>query len=359
MTITRAMIATGGTGGHIFPALAVAQAIKAENPGVEILFVGGQGPEEKLAQAAGLQFAGLPVRGVLGRGVKGIAAAGRMGLSLFAALRVVRAFKPEVAAGFGGYASVCPIVAAWMTGVPAAVHEQNSVPGATNRLLGRLARRIMVTYPAPVNAFAHEKVLFTGNPVRPEIAALFANRPEHDGTRNILILGGSQGARAVNRLVAAAWPRLKLAGASLWHQTGGADYEETSALYQGDASVVVAPFITDMAKAYAWADMVIARAGATTLAEITCAGLPSVLVPFPYATHDHQTVNAQSLVGAHAAVMLPERDLTEQELTRTVSELLADPARRKDMGRAARSLAKPDAARVIAGELTRLAARGK
>jgi len=355
----RAMIATGGTGGHIFPALAVAQALRAEHPGLEALFVGGEGIEERLAKEAGLQFAGLPVRGVLGRGAKSVSAVGRMGVSLIAASRVVHRFKPQVAAGFGGYASVCPVIAAWMLGVPTAVHEQNSVPGATNRLLGRLAKRIMVTYPAPVDAFAPGKVLFTGNPVRPAIAALCAQNPTRGQTRNILILGGSQGARAVNRLVAGAWPRLETLGANLWHQTGEADFAETRALYGENAKaprVQIAPFITDMAKAYSWADLVIARAGATTLAEITCAGLPSVLIPFPYATHDHQTVNADSLVRINAAVALPEKELTVDQLTETVSGLLADPVKMQDMGRAAKSLAKPDAARVIAKELTRLAA---
>jgi len=352
----RVMLATGGTGGHIFPALAVAAEIKAQHPGAEVLFVGGEGPEEKLAKQAGLLFVGLPVRGVLGRGMKGIAALGRMGVSLAKALGVVRRFKPQVAAGFGGYASVCPVMAAWMLGVPAAIHEQNSVPGATNRLLGRLAKRIMVTYPAPVSAFAPDKVLFTGNPVRPEIAALFTEKPTHEGSLNILVLGGSQGARAVNRIIAGAWPDLAKIGAALWHQTGEADFDATRALYSERDGVRVAPFITDMAGAYSWADLVVARSGASTLAEITCAGLPSVLIPFPYATHDHQTVNAASLAGGHAAVVLAEKDLNAHILTETVSALLADPVKRADMGRAARTLAKPHAARVIAEELARLAA---
>ena len=352
----RVMLATGGTGGHIFPALAVAAELKAQHPGVEVLFVGGEGLEGKLARQAGLEFVGLPVRGVLGRGVKGLAALGRMGVSLAQAVNVVRRFKPQVAAGFGGYASVCPVMAAWILRVPTAIHEQNSVPGATNRLLGRLAKRIMVTYPAPVNAFAPGKVLFTGNPVRPEIAALFAEKPSHEGKRNILVLGGSQGARAVNRIVAEAWPGLAQTGAALWHQTGEADFDATRALYGEQTNVRVAPFITDMAEAYSWADLVVARSGASTLAEITCAGLPCVLIPFPFATHDHQTVNAASLAGGHAAVVLPEKDLNAQLLTETVSALLADPVKLADMGRAARTLAKPHAARMIAEELTRLAA---
>jgi UDP-N-acetylglucosamine--N-acetylmuramyl-(pentapeptide) pyrophosphoryl-undecaprenol N-acetylglucosamine transferase len=350
------MVSTGGTGGHIFPALAVASELRAMHPGVEVLFVGGEGPEGRLARQAGLEFRGLPVRGVLGRGLSGVPALARMGTSLFTALAVVRSFKPQVAAGFGGYAGFCPVAAAWMLRVPTAVHEQNSVPGATNRILGHIAGRVLLAYPDECRAFPRRKVLLTGNPVRPEIAALAKTEPSRVVPSRVLVLGGSQGARAVNRVVVTAWPRLAAAGLTLRHQTGSADYESVANLYRGQEGVHVEPFIEDMAEAYAWADLVIGRAGASTLAELACAGLPAVLVPFPYATSDHQTVNASFLTGAGAAVAIAEKDLNAGILADTVLALTGEAGRLAAMGRAARGLAKPDAARVIAEELTRLAA---
>lgn len=352
----RAIVTTGGTGGHIFPALAVAAELRAMHPGLTLLFVGGEGPEGKLARDADIDFRGLPVRGVLGRGLKAIPAVMRMGMSLVSALDIVRSFKPQVVAGFGGYAGFCPVLAAWMLGVPTAVHEQNSVPGATNRILGKIASRVMVTYADESAAFPAGKVVLTGNPVRPEISSVAGAESSRVVPSRILVLGGSQGAKAVNRVMVTAWPRLAASGMALWHQTGSSDYESVSHLYRGEDNVRVEPFITDMAEAYAWADLVIGRAGASTLAELACAGKPSVLVPFPFATHDHQSVNASFLERAGAAVVLAEKDLNAQKLTDTVLGLLNDAENLRAMAQAARSQAKPQAARVIAEALTRLAA---
>ena len=168
----RAVVTTGGTGGHIFPALAVAGELLALHPGLRLLFVGGEGPEGDLARKAGLDFEGLPVRGVLGRGLRAVPAAGRMAVGVAKAAGILRTFRPEVVAGFGGYAGFCPVAAAWLLGVPSAVHEQNSVPGLANRILGRLVKRVLVTYPDDARAFPAEKTVRTGNPVRADIAAL-------------------------------------------------------------------------------------------------------------------------------------------------------------------------------------------
>ena len=352
----RAIVTTGGTGGHIFPALAVAEELRAMHPGIEVLFVGGEGPEGQAARKAGIEFKGLSVRGVLGRGIHAVPAMLRMGMSLFTALGIVRGFKPQVVAGFGGYAGFCPVLAAWMLRVPTAVHEQNSVPGATNRILARIADRVMVAYPDFSRSFPQGKVLLTGNPVRQEIAGSVRTGSSRVVPRRILVLGGSQGARAVNRVVVTAWPRLAAAGCELWHQTGPGDYESVSHLYRGQDNVKVEPFIADMAGAYAWADLVIGRAGASTLAELTCVGLASVLVPFPFATHDHQSVNASQLEKAGAAVVVAEKNLNATVLADTVLALFADTRKLEAMERAALSLAKPEAARTIAEELTRLAA---
>jgi UDP-N-acetylglucosamine--N-acetylmuramyl-(pentapeptide) pyrophosphoryl-undecaprenol N-acetylglucosamine transferase len=354
--VKRAIITTGGTGGHIFPALAVAAELRAMHPGLELLFVGGEGPEGQAARKAGIEFKGLPVRGVLGRGIHALPAMLRMGMSLFSALGIVRSFRPQVVAGFGGYAGFCPVLAAWMLGVPTAVHEQNSVPGATNRVLGRLAKRVMVAYPDPSRSFPQGKVLLTGNPVRPEIAGMVRTGSSRVVPSRILVLGGSQGAKAVNRVMVTAWPRLAEAGCELWHQTGSADFESVSHLYRGMERVKVEPFIADMAEAYQWADLVIGRAGASTLAELACAGLASLLVPFPFATHDHQSVNASYLEKAGAAVVVSEKQLSANVLADTVLGLFADADKLSAMGRAALSQAKPDAARAIAEELSLLAA---
>lgn len=352
----RAMVTTGGTGGHIFPALAVASELMAMHPGLEVLFVGGEGPEGRLAKEAGLEFRGLPVRGVLGRGIKSLPAVARMAGSLFTALGIVRSFKPQVVAGFGGYAGFCPVLAGWMLGVPTAVHEQNSVPGLTNRILGRVARRVMVAYPDESNSFPSGKVLLTGNPVRPEIAGFVRTEPSRVVPRRVLVLGGSQGAKAVNRVVVTAWPRLAEAGFELWHQTGSQDYESVANLYRGMSGVRVEPFITDMAAAYSWAGLVIGRAGASTLAELACMGLPSVLVPFPHATHDHQAVNASFMVRAGAAELVREKDFNGRMLADMVLGMFADETRLAAMSAAAFSQAKPDAAKVIARELSAIAA---
>lgn len=353
----RVMVTTGGTGGHIFPALAVAAELRAMHPGLEILFVGGEGPEGQLARKADIEFRGLPVRGVLGRGLSAIPALLRMGMSMLPALGIVKGFKPQVVAGFGGYAGFCPVLAACIMRVPAAVHEQNSVPGVTNRLLGRVVDRVMLAYPDFSRSFPSGKVLLTGNPVRPEIAGSVRTESSRVVPSRVLVLGGSQGAKAVNRVVVAAWPRLAEAGIELWHQTGASDYESVANLYRGQDRVKAEPFISDMAAAYAWADLVIGRAGASTLAEVACSGLPSILVPFPYATHDHQAVNSSYLEKAGAAVVINERDLNARELADTVLGILGDAEKLGAMGRAALSQARPDAARAIALELTRLAAR--
>lgn len=351
----RAMVTTGGTGGHIFPALAVARALRAAHPGLEVRFVGGQGPEGDMARAAGLPFDALPVRGVLGRGWRAVGAALRLGVGLVKAVGLVRSFKPQVVAGFGGYAGFCPVLAASLCGIPTAVHEQNSVPGAANRMLARVANRVLTTYPDASGAFPKDKVLVTGNPIRPEIAAVDKTALSRVVPCRVLVLGGSQGARAVNRVVARAWPRLAAEGANLWHQTGKADLQATRDAYQGQKNVRVEAFIDDMAEAYAWADLVIARAGATTLAEVAAVGLPSVLIPFPFATADHQSVNASYLARAGAAVVMQEKDIDPDLLARTVLAIFGDESRLAAMGRAARSLARPDAAQVIARELERLA----
>ncbi len=363
----RLILTTGGTGGHIFPALAVAEALRRQAPDADILFVGGQGPENELATKAGLPFVGLPARGIFGRGIKALAAPVWMGRAFALALRLLRTAKPHVVAGFGGYAGFVPVVAARLLGIPTAIHEQNSVPGVTNKILGRLADKVFVTYPDTAQAFPPAKTARLGNPIRGDIAgAAAASRPQ--GRRHLLVLGGSQGARAVNDAVLDALPRLLDAGVTVRLQTGRVDFDRIRARMpellanrphrENEPKVVIENFIEDMAEAYAWADLVLARAGATTLAEVTAAARPSILIPFPFATHDHQAVNAAFLAKAGAAEVVRQSELPGRDLAALVDELFSDPQRLARMGAAAAAVALPDAADRIAAALLELAAHG-
>ncbi|MBG0775074.1 MAG: undecaprenyldiphospho-muramoylpentapeptide beta-N-acetylglucosaminyltransferase [Desulfovibrionaceae bacterium] len=356
----RVLLTTGGTGGHVFPALAVADALRERFPGIEILFAGGdRGPERVWAADAGLRFAGLPARGVLGRGWRAAGAAWWLTRSVGAAVRLVREFRPEAVLGFGGYAGFSAVLAGWLLHVPTAIHEQNSVPGVANRVLGRLVRRVCISFPVDEGSFPAAKIVLTGNPVRAAIGSGAAERQEDGADRplRILVLGGSQGARAVNDAVVAALPKLRELGAEVLHQAGRADAERTLAGYEaaGWDTVCVVPFIDDMAAAYAWADLAVCRAGATTVAELAVAGLPSVLIPFPHATHDHQTRNARYLESVGAAVLLAQVELDRTPLAGVVAHLAADAPRLAAMAGAARAAAKPDAALAVVEELEAIA----
>ncbi|MDD3312615.1 undecaprenyldiphospho-muramoylpentapeptide beta-N-acetylglucosaminyltransferase [Pseudodesulfovibrio sp.] len=360
MTLSRVILSTGGTGGHIFPALAVAQELRDRNPGVDILFMGGSGPEGELATRHGLKFQALPARGIIGRGVSGLLSGlGWLGLGLPRAMAAVLRFRPDAAIGFGGYAGFCPILAARLLFVPTAVHEQNSVPGVTNRVLGKLVKRIFLSFPDTGSAFPARKCVITGNPVRRAIADAAEARKERVRGRLLLVLGGSQGARPVNDAVIAALPALMAAGVTLVHQAGKADFQRVRASYEaaGADPSQVRDFIEDMAAEYARADLALCRAGATTVFEVAAAGVPAIFVPFPQATHDHQTRNAKAMAALGAAVLLPQAKLAEGRLAEEIAALLGDGTRLDDMEQAARGFARKRAAADIAQGLEALAAK--
>lgn len=377
----RVILTTGGTGGHIFPALAVAEELSRRHPGVRILFLGGQyGPEADLAARAGLEYVGLPVRGVMGRGLRAVSAVAGMVLGVWRAMHVVRRFDPDMVVGFGGYAAFAGVLAGWLSGKPVAIHEQNAIPGLANRLLAHVARRVFLSLPDTAGAFPAQRSVTTGNPVRAAIVAVGADAPVADAarparparTRRLLVMGGSLGARAVNEAVVAALPALRDAGVELWHQTGTADWEKVRAGYKqaGFSDARVEAFIEDVASAYRWADLVLCRAGATSVAELAVAGKPSVLVPFPFATHDHQLHNARHVADAGAALVIEQKDLAPVpggsggipavDVARVLTQLLSDRERLADMGRAARALGRPDAAAaVVNGMEAALGERGR
>ncbi len=346
----RIILTTGGTGGHIFPALAVAEEIRRRHPRAMILFMGGRdGQEADLAVAAGLDFVGLPVRGVVGRGLRGLIAGIGMLRGIIKARAIVKKFKPEIVVGFGGYAAFAGLYAAHRAKIPTALHEQNSVPGLANRLAGDFVDRVYLSLPDAGASFASRRSTVVGNPVRTDIAAL---APINRGDRpsrppRLLILGGSMGAKALNDGILAGLDML--AGVEIHHQTGRTQFEEIRKAYRAAKAdhVLVEPFIADMAGAYARADLAVCRAGASTLAELACAGLPAVLVPYPFAARDHQRRNAEALVAAGAAELLDQQEFADgktEMLTKKILKLLDDPVLLASMSASARALALPQAA---------------
>lgn len=368
----RVIVTTGGTGGHIFPAIAVAEEIRVRHRDATVLFMGGKyGPEGDLAAQAGLEFVGLPVRGFLGRGLGMLGAGFGMLRGLTKAVIVMRRFKPDAVIGFGGYAAFAGVMAARYVGVPCAIHEQNSIPGVANKLLAKRVDRVFVSLPDVKAVFPEEKTIFTGNPVRAAIADLArphgdaetAEQPEKEPGKRVLILGGSQGARAINDCVINNLTALIDGGYSLWHQVGSADFERVRDAYRknGGEKMRVDGFIRDMAAAYTWADIVVCRAGATTIAELACAGLPAIFIPFPAATHDHQTYNARYMAAVGAAELLPQNKIEPGRgnpalLAERLDALFADPGKLPAMGAASRALAQPEAAAALVNALEKVAA---
>lgn len=362
----RLLVAGGGTGGHLFPGIAIADEVMRRGDG-QVMFVGGsRGIETRAVPAAGYALETLAVSGLkrvgLGATVRGLI---RVPLALLRSLAILRRFKPDVVVGVGGYASGPMVLAAALAGYPTAIQEQNSVPGFTNRVLGKVVRVVFIAFTDAARFFPAKKIVPVGNPVRQKIVAALEGVGKSEAKADklrILVVGGSQGARAVSELVVAAAPLLAEAGVdySLVHQTGSADLERMAEQYRKlglDSRVTTQAFIDDMAAAYGAADLVIARAGALTLAELAIAGRPAILVPLPTAADDHQSKNAACFAGSGAAVVLDQRKASAGELASIVRDLAGDTVRRKAMSAAMRTLARPRAAQDIVARLVQLAAR--
>lgn len=348
------LIAGGGTGGHLFPGIALAQEVRKRDPDGRILFVGtARGIEGRAVPKAGFDLALLPVSGLRRTGIGGLAfGLSRLPLAMLRALSLVRRFGPDIAVSVGGYAAGPAVLASRILGVPCVVMEQNAVPGLTNRVLGRLARRIFAGL--PTDGFPASKVRVLGNPVRADLVAVREAPYAVADPIELFVFGGSQGARAINMAMIAAAPHLARLAVPLriLHQTGSADRDRVEAAYNevGLAAEVVA-FIDDMAAAYAKADLVLCRAGATSIAELTVCGRPAVLVPFPHAVDDHQTVNARTLAAAGAAIHLPQSELGPVKLAGLLAELAGDRVRLAEMAAASRAAGKPQAVVEIADAL--------
>ena len=340
------LVMAGGTGGHIFPGLAVAQALR--ECGAEVRWLGADGGmETRLVPQHGIAIDTIAVKGVRGKGVATLLSAPlRVLAAVRAAAGVLRARRPDAVVSFGGYAAGPGGIAAWLKRIPLLVHEQNRAAGMTNKALAKVAGQVLVGFP---QTFAKE--IHVGNPVRAQIAQVAPPEQrgfEHAGPLRLLVLGGSQGARALNSAVPQAVAALG-APVEVLHQAGEKLLDDARKAY-ADAGIAarVEPFIADMAAAYAWADLVVCRAGALTLAELCAVGVGSVLVPFPQAVDDHQTRNADYLVERGAAVLLKQGDDLAARLQPVLAELAGDAGKRLSMARAARALAMPEAAQRVA-----------
>lgn len=355
------MIFAGGTGGHIFPGLAVAAALRARD--VPVAWMGADGGmETRLVPQHGIAIDTIPIQGLRG---KGIGALLRLPMRLLgavrAAARVLRAHRPRAVVSFGGYAAGPGGIAAVIAGIPLLVHEQNRAPGLTNRVLARVARRVLTGFP---DSFPGKEIV-VGNPVRDAIARIAppAQRLERgDGEFRVLVLGGSQGARALNQSMPAALRALRedtaFAGQHLMvrHQCGEKMREEAVRAYaEAGVDAWIEAFIADMAEAYAWADLVVCRGGALTLAEVCAAGVASLIVPLPTAVDDHQTKNGMFLVERGAARVFKQGDALAETLAAALRELAANPAQRAAMAEAARALAKTEAAARVADAVLEVA----
>jgi len=345
------LIMAGGTGGHVFPALAVADRLRAL--GAPVVWMGTrQGLEARLAPKADIPMEWIEVAGLRGKGLRKILTAPVMLLrALFQARAIMRRQRPRLALGMGGFASGPGGVMARLAGVPLIVHEQNAYAGMTNRWLARIAKRVLTAFPNSFPAARRAEVV--GNPVRASIANLPAPAERFAARRDrvrLLVVGGSQGALALNRLVPEALALLPAEQRpEVWHQAGGRLQEAAAEAYQqAGVTARLEPFIDDMAAAYGWADLVLCRAGAITVAELAAAGVGAILVPFPFAVDDHQTANAQFLVQGGAALLAPQAELTAATLAAQLQELLSDRPRLLAMAQAARRLARIDAADRIA-----------
>lgn len=354
------LIMAGGTGGHIMPALAVAAWLKEHS--IPVVWLGTErGLEAKLVPQAGYPIEWISVAGLRSSGWRRLLQAPFMLLrALWQAIAVLRRLRPCVVLGMGGFASGPGAVAARCLGLPLIIHEQNAIPGMTNRYLARMATRVLQSFPGTFPAKVQAETV--GNPVRSSINALPAPEQrwqERSGAPRLLVLGGSLGAQVLNQTLPQA---LSLLPPELcpevWHQTGSRTYEQALAAYQGNAiNAQLVVFIDDMAAAYAWADLVLCRAGATTIAELAIAGVGSVVVPYPHAVDDHQTANARFLEQVGAARILPQTELTASTLSVLLAELLADRDHLLSMATAARNLAQPAATQQVAHWLSTYCSR--
>lgn len=349
----KVIIAGGGTGGHLFPGLALAEEFRKRDEATEIVFVGTEhGIEARVIPREGYPLRFVRAEGIAGKSLaRKIKSIAMVFLSVLDSYRILRAVMPDIVIGVGGYASGAAVLIAHLKSVPTLIHEQNSVPGMANRILSRFADQICATYQESLSSFPLGKTFLTGNPIRSKMF-----RGERDGAQKlfsldremftVLVFGGSSGATSINRTMVDALNylgeyRTKI---QFLHQTGERDFESVREAYRKSGFTgTVSPFIYQMSEAYAAADMVISRAGATTLAELTALGKPSLLVPYPHAAGRHQERNAVKLREMGAASVVFDQEMSGSVIARLIREMFENPSARREMQRASRGLGRPDA----------------
>lgn len=367
------LIAGGGTGGHLFPGIAVAEEFLSRDPANEVLFVGTEkGIEARVLPQLGYRLELVSVRGLRGKGGLGLLKGAVMMLYGYSqARRILKGFAPDLVLGVGGYASAPVLLASRGMLIPRFVHEQNAIPGMANKLLSRIAGKVFVSLEESARFFPRDKTQLTGNPLRRQIIDMVAPPPAPplskggsepsdggglgvEGDFHLLVFGGSLGAHSINMAMAGAAPLMAALREKLviLHQTGEKDLAEVKTAYEkAGMRAEVVPFINDMATAYRRADLVLCRAGATTIAEVTACGKPCLFIPFPHAVDDHQRRNAEALLKKDACDMLLERELSPEKLAETVSVLVSDRERLGRIAENARGLGRLDAGRVIVDEM--------
>ena len=356
------LIAGGGTGGHLFPGVAVARELLSRVPDAQVTFVGtAAGLEARVVPREGFRLELIRSAGLKGKSLAARArGAGLLPLSAVDAWRVISRRRPTVVSGVGGYSSGPVVALAAVRGIPTLLMEQNAMPGLTNRWLARVVRAAAVTYDESIGFFG-SKAFVSGNPVRPEFfgqQGAYDEQGKPPAAARVLVFGGSQGAHAINVAMVEAAPRLAAATARLaiTHQTGERDLEMVRDGYRrARLEARVEPFLFEMDREMKAADVIVCRAGATTLAELMAAGRPSILIPLPTATDDHQRKNALALVTHQAARMVEQRELTAERLAGEIEALAGDGEQRRVMSERAKQMARPDAARVIVDKVLELA----
>ena len=348
------MIIAGGTGGHVYPGLAVADYLRQHD--VSIIWLGtATGLEARVVPGQGYRFITIQVSGLRGKGLLKLITAPFMVLkAILQSLSVLRQAKPDVVLGMGGFVSGPGGIAAWLSRIPLFIHEQNSIPGTTNRILALFAKVVMEGFPGTFKP--GNRILTTGNPVRSEMfnvqdpVSRLSGSP--DRCMRLLVIGGSQGARVLNKVLPETIQQLEgKVDIEIWHQVGDRNLAEAKSDYakvNQSYRIRIEPFIEDMAEAYSWADLVLCRAGALTIAELCAVGIASILVPFPYATDNHQKKNAGYLSDNGAAVLIDEGDLQASILAKLLTEISGARNRIFEMAIAARKLARPGATRAVA-----------
>ncbi len=349
----RVLIAGGGTGGHLFPGIALAEELVTRHPKNEVIFVGtDRGLEARVVPAAGYKLETIKVRGLKGMGpgrfLLGLLA---LPLAFIESWQILRRYRPDVVVGVGGYSSGPVVLAAWLMRIPTAVQEQNALPGITNKLLGRVAGVVFIAFEEARRFFPAKRVQLIGNPIRRKLMDNYLRSRVAHERFTVLVFGGSLGAKGINSRMIDALAHLEdlKGGLHFVHQTGKKDLETVKQGYaEKGFSAEVLEFIDDMSAAYARAELVICRAGATTLAELTVAKKASLLIPFPFATDNHQEVNAKAMVDSGAALMFRESELDGKKLAEQIRVLSGDPARLKQMEKKAGLLGRPEAAKELA-----------